>query len=249
MQKYWVYLKITYSFVLFKKSLLTLILLTWRIGWVPKNASKWSKGFNSAFKGLSTCSPHLCGRRSPFFRNWLLAQSVFRFFGNGWHISASESPDFSLCIMLVCLNVACICRPVCVLHSPTVFHSYHLVIFLELFELYNSSLDNIPCRLVEIVCLSLLGTDILSTMLSHILNSCPSLLWYVSSVWISWMKFHLPKTIYGVRRNDFRCWARKEIFMTHLISKRGILLRRSEKTTAISRNIWQLDVDWNSVLT
>ena len=32
--------------------LLTLILLTWRIWWAPKNASKWQMGFNSAFKGL-----------------------------------------------------------------------------------------------------------------------------------------------------------------------------------------------------
>jgi len=32
-------------------STLTLILLTWRIWWAPKNASKWQKGFNSVFKG------------------------------------------------------------------------------------------------------------------------------------------------------------------------------------------------------
>jgi len=32
---------------------LTLILLTWRIWWAPNNASKWQKGFNSAFKGLN----------------------------------------------------------------------------------------------------------------------------------------------------------------------------------------------------
>jgi len=31
---------------------LTLILLTWRIWWVPNNASKWQMGFNLAFKGL-----------------------------------------------------------------------------------------------------------------------------------------------------------------------------------------------------
>jgi hypothetical protein len=31
---------------------LTLILLTWSIGWAPNNASKWQMGFNSAFKGL-----------------------------------------------------------------------------------------------------------------------------------------------------------------------------------------------------
>jgi hypothetical protein len=32
---------------------LTLILLTWSIGWAPNNASKWQMGFNSAFKGLT----------------------------------------------------------------------------------------------------------------------------------------------------------------------------------------------------
>ena len=32
--------------------LLTLILLTWRIGWAPNNASRWQMGFNLAFKGL-----------------------------------------------------------------------------------------------------------------------------------------------------------------------------------------------------
>jgi len=31
---------------------LTLILLMWRIGWAPNNASKWQMEFNLAFKGL-----------------------------------------------------------------------------------------------------------------------------------------------------------------------------------------------------
>jgi len=31
---------------------LTLILLTWSIGWARNNASKWQTGFNFAFKGL-----------------------------------------------------------------------------------------------------------------------------------------------------------------------------------------------------
>ena len=33
-------------------NVLTLILLTWRIWWVPNNASKWQMEFNPAFKGL-----------------------------------------------------------------------------------------------------------------------------------------------------------------------------------------------------
>jgi len=40
----------------FKRSIkmftLTLILLMWRIGWAPNNASRWQMGFKSAFKGL-----------------------------------------------------------------------------------------------------------------------------------------------------------------------------------------------------
>jgi hypothetical protein len=31
---------------------LTLILLTWRIGWTHNKPSKWQMGFNSVFKGL-----------------------------------------------------------------------------------------------------------------------------------------------------------------------------------------------------
>jgi len=34
------------------RSILTLILLMWRIWWASINASKWKMGFNSAFKGL-----------------------------------------------------------------------------------------------------------------------------------------------------------------------------------------------------
>jgi hypothetical protein len=33
---------------------LTLILLVWKIGWAPNNASKWQMGFNSMFKRLIT---------------------------------------------------------------------------------------------------------------------------------------------------------------------------------------------------
>jgi hypothetical protein len=35
-----------------KHTNLTLILLTWNIGWAPTNASKWQVGFNLSFKGL-----------------------------------------------------------------------------------------------------------------------------------------------------------------------------------------------------
>ena len=38
---------------------LTLILLTWKIGWAPNNASKWQMGFNLAFKGLRSSSSFL----------------------------------------------------------------------------------------------------------------------------------------------------------------------------------------------
>jgi hypothetical protein len=37
-------------------SLLTLVLLTWSIGWAPNKARKWQIGFNSVFKGLIALS-------------------------------------------------------------------------------------------------------------------------------------------------------------------------------------------------
>jgi len=40
--------------VRWNNSTLTLILQTWRIWWVPNNASKWQMGFNSEFKGLKS---------------------------------------------------------------------------------------------------------------------------------------------------------------------------------------------------
>jgi hypothetical protein len=39
----WIYMAWT-------STVLTLILLTWRIWWAPNNASNWQKGFNLAFK-------------------------------------------------------------------------------------------------------------------------------------------------------------------------------------------------------
>jgi hypothetical protein len=46
---------------------LTLILLMWRIGWAPNNASRWQMGFNSAFKGLK-CS---CCLVPSLRQNWM----------------------------------------------------------------------------------------------------------------------------------------------------------------------------------
>ena len=45
---------------LLKMDILTLTLLTWRIGWASNNASKGQMGFNLAFKGLmsETCWAH-----------------------------------------------------------------------------------------------------------------------------------------------------------------------------------------------
>jgi hypothetical protein len=37
-------------------NILTLILLTWSIGWAPNNASKWQMGLNFAFKGLNSAN-------------------------------------------------------------------------------------------------------------------------------------------------------------------------------------------------
>jgi len=45
--------KITEEDRWYTRGVLTLILLTWRMGWALINASKWQMGFNLAFKGLS----------------------------------------------------------------------------------------------------------------------------------------------------------------------------------------------------
>jgi len=52
---------------------LTLILLTWRIGWAPNNASKWQMRFNSAFKGLTELSGY-----SPWCSLSKSVQNLFR---------------------------------------------------------------------------------------------------------------------------------------------------------------------------
>ena len=54
-----------YIFVhLLDNSVLTLILLTWRIWWAPNNTSKWQMGFNSAFRGLTSWTIYQSVRRN-----------------------------------------------------------------------------------------------------------------------------------------------------------------------------------------
>jgi len=45
--------------------LLTLILLTWRIGWAPNNAISWQMGFNLAFKGWNWYCGSFSGEMWP----------------------------------------------------------------------------------------------------------------------------------------------------------------------------------------
>jgi len=47
--------------VSFPCMVLTLILLTWKIGWAHNNASKWQMGYNSTFNGLTNRSLRLIG--------------------------------------------------------------------------------------------------------------------------------------------------------------------------------------------
>jgi hypothetical protein len=60
----------------FVADILTFILLMWRIGWAPNNASKWQVGFNSAFKGLRSRSPWQGGLRRRLAAAWLLGSQV-----------------------------------------------------------------------------------------------------------------------------------------------------------------------------
>jgi hypothetical protein len=61
---------------------LTLILLTWIIGWAPNNARKWQMGFNSAFKvlipksGLSKKA--IVIEKSVFFENTQIMRRILR---------------------------------------------------------------------------------------------------------------------------------------------------------------------------
>ena len=49
----WITLQMILKWLIWKERIgLTLILLTWRIWWAPKNANKRQMGFNWAFKGL-----------------------------------------------------------------------------------------------------------------------------------------------------------------------------------------------------
>jgi hypothetical protein len=54
---------------------LTLILLTWNIGWAFNNANKWQMGFNSAFKGL-TCIGLDSSRASKPLKTQIIRCSV-----------------------------------------------------------------------------------------------------------------------------------------------------------------------------
>jgi len=54
----------------------SVILLMWRTGWAPNNASRWQMGFNSAFKGLK--ERLTWGPRLPLTkRQWLNCLSLF----------------------------------------------------------------------------------------------------------------------------------------------------------------------------
>ena len=51
---------------------LTLILLTWRIGWAPNNARKWQIGFNWGFKVLILCVFRAVDNKRMFINHGIL---------------------------------------------------------------------------------------------------------------------------------------------------------------------------------
>ena len=59
-----------YSHIPHTAEVLTLILLMWRIGWAPKNASRWQMGFNSLFKRDKIQDISLLLFCSLFFGRW-----------------------------------------------------------------------------------------------------------------------------------------------------------------------------------
>jgi hypothetical protein len=57
------------QFTNMKFKVLTLILVTWKVRWVPNNASRWQMGFNSGFKGLNICKLFWCSTWNVRFKN------------------------------------------------------------------------------------------------------------------------------------------------------------------------------------
>ena len=51
---------------------LTLIPLTWKIGWASSNATKWQMGFNSAFKGLNSPANGANYKRDKYIPNFTI---------------------------------------------------------------------------------------------------------------------------------------------------------------------------------
>ena len=79
---------------------LTLTLLSWRIWWVPNNASKWQMRFNSAFRGLK--GSNLLGLFTMFFKTSIY---IFLFFPKLLGIKPYKavlhfSYDFTNCSLL-----------------------------------------------------------------------------------------------------------------------------------------------------
>ena len=60
---------------------LTLVLLTWRIWWVPNNASRWQMGFNSAFSPLNAELNPICHLLALIGAHHILHVSRIRFKG------------------------------------------------------------------------------------------------------------------------------------------------------------------------
>ena len=77
-------------------SLLTLILLTWRIWWAPNNASKWHMGFNSVFTGLTYLYNNLISS---------LIRIIWAFF-----MVVCAAGDVLATFMLTCFGIIFLCK-------------------------------------------------------------------------------------------------------------------------------------------
>ena len=93
---------------------LTLILLTWRIWWAPNNASKWPKGFNSVFKGLSrfwairiSCVMFIRGKEKGWWIRQLISKNEVNICKGLVYSTYSNQSSCSYELLFLCYTKCC----------------------------------------------------------------------------------------------------------------------------------------------
>ena len=109
------------------RPLLTLILLTWRIGWALNNASKWQMGFNLAFKGLILYSQLCLGFYIVSFLQVFQPKSCIYF--SFLPSMPATCPSHPILLQLLKQGVQIMCASVCNRLQPPVTSSLSQTFF------------------------------------------------------------------------------------------------------------------------